>query len=122
METTKRCSACALDLEPEATTCPHCHAVQGQTAGLHRGGGRTLAGVCTALARQFGLDAALVQIAFVVGLAFSGGLFLSIYFLLWVLTPPNATGRAPAKRLMDWLGNLTRVGPAVAEPQGPTRL
>ncbi|HET9450911.1 MAG TPA: PspC domain-containing protein [Aggregicoccus sp.] len=120
METTKRCSACALDLEPEATTCPHCHTVQAQVAGLHRGAGRTLAGVCAALARQFGLDVALVQVAFVVGLAVSGGLFLSLYLLLWVLTPPSPTGTAPARRLMDWLG---RLGSASApQPQGPTRL
>ena len=120
METTKRCCACALELEPEATKCPHCHTVQAQVAGLHRGGGRTIAGVCTALARQFGLDAALVQVIFVVGLAVSGGLFLSVYLLLWGLTPPSPTGTAPAKRLVDWLGRLTT--PSVAEPQGPTRL
>ena len=120
MTTTKRCSACALDLEPEATKCPHCHTVQAQVAGLHRGGGRTIAGVCAALARQFGLDAALVQVIFVVGLAVSGGLFLSIYLLLWVLTPPSATGTAPAKRFVDWLGGLT--APSAPEPQGPSRL
>ena len=120
METTKRCTACALDLEPEATKCPHCHTVQAQTAGLHRGGPRTLAGVCGALARQFGLDVALVQVAFVVGLAVSGGLFLSVYLLLWALTPASPTGVAPAKRLVDWLGRLT--GPSVPEPQGPSRL
>lgn len=120
METTKRCSACALDLEPDATACTHCHAVQARTAGLHRGGERTLAGVCGALARQLGLDTALVQVAFVVGLAVSGGLFLSVYFLLWVLTPASPTGTAPARRLMDWLGTFSRR--PVAEPQGPTRL
>ena len=120
METTKRCCACALELEPEATKCPHCHTVQAQAAGLHRGGGRTLAGVCGALARQFGLDTALVQVAFVVGLAVSGGLFLSVYLLLWVLTPPSPMGTAPAKRLVDWLGRIT--SPSAPEAPGPSRL
>jgi phage shock protein C len=101
MDTTKRCVACAMDLRDEATRCPHCQAMQ-PGAVMHRGGeGRTLLGVCLALGRQFGLDVALVRVAFVIALAISGGSVLLVYLLLWALTPPSAIGKAPVRRLVD---------------------
>ena len=102
MDTTKRCVACAMDLRDEAARCPHCRAVQ-PGAVMHRGGeGRTLLGVCLALGRQFGLDVALVRVAFVIALAVSGGSVLLVYLLLWALTPPSPIGKAPAQRVVDW--------------------
>jgi phage shock protein PspC (stress-responsive transcriptional regulator) len=105
MDTTKRCVACAMDLRDEATRCPHCRAVQ-PGAVMHRGGeGRALLGVCLALGRQFGLDVALVRVAFVIALAISGGSVLMVYLLLWALTPPSPIGKAPAQRVVDWMSN-----------------
>jgi phage shock protein C len=109
MDETKRCEACRMDIRAEATRCPHCRERQPGAAPMHRGGAeRVVGGVCTALARQFGLDVALVRVAFVLALAVSGGTALMVYMLLWVLTPPTATGKAPAQRVVDWLGRVTR--------------
>ena len=119
MDTTKRCVACAMDLRDEAATCPHCRAVQ-PGAVMHRGGeGRTLLGVCLALGRQFGLDVALVRVAFVIALAVSGGSVLLVYLLLWALTPPSPIGKAPAQRVVGWMS-----GPAEGsnEPRAERRV
>jgi phage shock protein C len=119
MDTTKRCVACAMDLRDEAARCPHCRAVQ-PGAVMHRGGeGRTLLGVCLALARQFGVDVALVRIAFVIALAVSGGSAFLVYLLLWALTPPSAIGKAPVVRVMGWI-----LGPAegASEPRVERRV
>jgi phage shock protein PspC (stress-responsive transcriptional regulator) len=87
---------------------------------MHRGGPeRVLGGVCMALARQLGLDVALVRVAFVLALAVTGGTALLVYLLLWVLTPPSAMGRAPVRRLVDWLGRMTS---AAEEPRGEHRV
>lgn len=103
MDTTRRCVACEMELRSEARRCPHCRALQ-PGAVMHRGGeGRALLGVCLALGRQFGLDVALVRVAFVIALAITGGSALLVYLLLWALTPPSAIGRAPAQRLMGWV-------------------
>jgi phage shock protein C len=114
MDSPKRCVACAMDLRDEATRCPHCRAVQ-PGAVMHRGGeGRTLLGVSLALGRQFGLDVALVRVAFVIALAVTGGATMLVYLLLWAFTPPSAIGKAPVQRVVDWV-----TGPAQgsAEPK-----
>jgi phage shock protein PspC (stress-responsive transcriptional regulator) len=88
---------------------------------MHRGGPeRVLAGVCTALARQFGLDVALVRVAFVLALALSGGTALMVYLLLWALTPATAMGKAPVQRLVDWLARVTNA--AEDEPRVERRV
>ena len=82
---------------------------------MHRGDARrTVGGVCVALARQFGLDVALVRVAFVLALAVTGGSALMVYMLLWGLTPASAYGKAPVQRLVDWLASLLRT------PEEPT--
>jgi phage shock protein PspC (stress-responsive transcriptional regulator) len=104
MDAMKRCADCTEEIKLEATRCPHCGT---RAERLHRGvEGRMLAGVCAALARQFGLDAALVRVAFVVALALSGGTAMMVYLLLWAFTPPSATGTAPLQRTVDWLSSL----------------
>ncbi len=121
MDETKRCVACRMDLQAEATRCPHCRERQPGAEPMHRGGPeRVLGGVCTALARQLGLDVALVRVAFVVALAVSGGTALLVYLLLWVLTPASATGRAPVQRLVDWLSRVTNA--AEDEPRVERRV
>ncbi len=105
---TKRCVSCAMDIRMEASKCPHCRTFQDGVA-MHRGDARrTLAGVCVALARQFGLDVALVRVAFVLALAMTGGTALMVYMLLWALTPASAHGKPPVQRLVDWLSSLVR--------------
>lgn len=103
MESTKRCVACALELKEEATRCPHCRAVQ-PGAVMHRGGeDRKLLGVCLALSRQFGVDVALVRVAFIIALVATFGATLMVYLLLFAFTPPSAIGKAPVQRIVDWV-------------------
>ncbi len=54
--------------------------------------GRWLGGVCTGLARRYGVDLWLVRFAFVAATA-AGGLGVALYALAWLLIP---TGDAPA--------------------------
>lgn len=121
MEFTKRCTACAVDLRMEATKCPHCRTAQPNAEPLHRGlEGRTLGGVCVALARQFGVDVALVRVGFVLALALSGGTALLVYLLLWAFLPGSATAKPPVQQLVDWLGRVTNA--ARDEPRIETRV
>ncbi|NRA07631.1 MAG: PspC domain-containing protein [Myxococcales bacterium] len=48
---------------------------------------RSLAGVCAGLAQQFEVSVTLLRLAFVLGFVFSGGLFLLIYVVLWLIMP-----------------------------------
>ncbi len=108
MDATKRCTACALELRLEATKCPHCRTSQPGAEPMHRGvAGRTLGGVCAALARQFGIDVAILRVGFVLSLAVSAGTTLLVYLLLWGLTPASATGKPPVQRVVDWVANVT---------------
>ncbi|MFP2930108.1 PspC domain-containing protein [Pyxidicoccus sp. 3LG] len=104
MDATKRCTACTEDMKVEATKCPHCGT---RAEPFHRGvEGRTLAGVCAALAKHFNVDAALVRVGFVVALAVSGGTSLLVYLLLWAFTPADAYGKAPLQKTVDWLASI----------------
>ena len=104
MDATKRCTDCTEEMKFEATKCPHCGT---RTEPLHRGvEGRTLFGVCAALARHFGLDPALVRVGFLVSLVMSFGTTMLVYMLLWAFTPSSALGKAPLQRTVDWLGSI----------------
>ncbi|RIK99947.1 MAG: hypothetical protein DCC71_19695 [Proteobacteria bacterium] len=48
---------------------------------------RKIAGVCAGLADQFGISVTLVRLAFVLGVFFSGGIFLLVYAVLWLVMP-----------------------------------
>ncbi|HEX8823155.1 MAG TPA: PspC domain-containing protein [Archangium sp.] len=121
MDETKRCVACRMELQAEATRCPHCRERQPGAEPMHRGGPeRVLGGVCMALARQLGLDVALVRVAFVLALAVTGGTALMVYLLLWGLTPVSATAKAPVQRLVDWLARMTSA--ATEEPRVERRV
>jgi phage shock protein PspC (stress-responsive transcriptional regulator) len=76
-------------------------------------------GVCLAVGRQFGLDVALVRVAFVIALAVTGGATMLVYLLLWAFTPPSAIGKAPVQRVVEWV-----TGPAEgsAEPKVERRV
>ncbi|MCP3141793.1 PspC domain-containing protein [Pyxidicoccus xibeiensis] len=104
MDAMKRCTACTEEMRVEATRCPHCGS---RAEPFHRGvEGRTLFGVCAALAQQLNVDAALVRVGFVVALAVSGGTALLVYLLLWAFTPPSVHGKAPLQRTVDWLSSI----------------
>jgi phage shock protein PspC (stress-responsive transcriptional regulator) len=77
--------------------------------------GRVAGGVCAALSLQLGLDPVLVRVAFVISLALSVGLVFWGYALLWVLTPFEVDGPAPAAQAVDWVKGLFNK-PSAPEP------
>ncbi|QDE92972.1 hypothetical protein BHS06_30550 [Myxococcus xanthus] len=104
MDAKRRCATCTEEVSLEVRRCPRCGA---RTEPMHRGvDGRLLTGVCAALGRELGVDAALIRVGFVVALAVSGGTALMVYLLLWAFTPPSATGTAPLRRTYSWLSGL----------------
>jgi signal transduction histidine kinase len=56
--------------------------------------GGWLAGVCAGIARRYGIDPALVRLAFVVATA-AGGFGIALYLLAWLVVP---AGEAPRRR------------------------
>jgi phage shock protein PspC (stress-responsive transcriptional regulator) len=68
--------------------------------------GRVLGGICAALSLQLGIDAVLVRVVFVLSIAFSGGLTLWGYGLLWLLTPYESDGVAPAHQMIEWMKGI----------------
>ena len=105
--TSKTCPACGEEISRRAIRCSHCTSRQPDAPLMHRNvPGRVLGGVCAALSLQFGIDAVMVRVLFVLSLAISGGLTFWGYALLWVLTPFEVDGVAPAPRAVDWLKGL----------------
>lgn len=103
----KPCPQCFQSIDGRASRCNHCGARQADATPLHRDvKGRMLAGVCAAVAQQLNLDVALVRVLFAIFAMATVGMAFSFYMLMWLLTPYELGGVAPAERFLRSLGSL----------------
>ena len=97
------CTRCGTALPPSARFCSNCGAAVPVAHGMGRRllrprEGRQIAGVCLALSRAYGWDAAAVRILAVVALLLSSGIVGVAYLAAWIgipEEPPAASGVYP---------------------------
>jgi phage shock protein C len=107
--TTKTCPYCAETIQQAAIKCRYCGTMLAErplAAEWKRDlDGKMLGGVCSGLARQFGISVTALRIAFVIA-CFAGGWGILIYVALWIIMPvaegrPASVPRIPEATAPD---------------------
>lgn len=120
-EPVKRCPFCAETIHSEAVKCRFCG------SRLDRGvfarswyrqrEGKMVAGVCTGLAREFGLGVTVVRIAFVAA-TLLGFWAIPLYLALWVIMPMAPSASPPSRMPPSYRSDLVP-GPDPEPPVPP---
>jgi phage shock protein C len=93
------CSSCGIDVTEGFRFCPQCGTATGVNTGFTSQTGRPgrflsrprddrkLAGVCSGLARYFGIDVTLIRILMVVFAIWPPAVGLILYIVCWIVMP-----------------------------------